>query len=45
MEETISVIEDDAVLELESITIDEDGDTDAAMGPPKPIRPRRDVGH
>ena len=44
MENTVSIIEDDAVLELEAITI-EDGDTTDVMGPPKPIRPRRDVGH
>ena len=45
MENTVSIIEDDAVLELESITIDEDGDTDAVMGRTKALRPRRDAGH
>jgi len=41
VENTVSIIEDDAVLELEAITI-EDGDTDAVMGAK---RPKRDVGH
>ncbi len=44
MENTVSIIEDDAVLELEAITI-EDGDTDAVMGRTKALRPRRDAGH
>lgn len=44
MENTVSIVEDDAVLELEAITI-EDGDTDAAMVKRKALRPKRDVGH
>ena len=42
MDETISVIEDDAVLELEAIEITEGAEVGAQM---LSLRGRRDVGH